>query len=117
MVSSMFTDEEEACLLHIKNLLNQFNNDDNIHCKLNIIKQTFNTLLLVPTIIEKHEGLQNILRVKILEFRENETAKADVEFINVSNIIIGIIDDINGNIRVNDYEEDDYYMMYQCERF
>lgn len=136
----MITEEEQRGISNANILLVQLKDVYGVHNRLNIIKELFNILLLVPTIIEKNKRLRNILSVKITEFRENEIARADNEFINISNVIIGIISRYNDDIDVNvnpvinnnlnneiiididdndDNEDphDDYYMMYQCERF
>lgn len=81
---------------------------DGVQNKLNILKEAFSILIIYKNILYNFSELRKTLSNKILEFHQDEIAKADQEFINLSNIIIKIISDYENYINQNkgNYEEE-----------
>jgi hypothetical protein len=93
--AALFTEEENRCITTVSELLGSASRVNGVQNKLNIIKEAFGHLLLFPTIIKKNKRFRYVLHNKIIEFRTGEIARADNEFINMSNVLIGIISRFN----------------------
>lgn len=87
----------DILIMNISELLNQIAEVRGVQNKLNILKEVFNRLLTHKIILEKYKMFRETIISKIQEFRENEVARLDIQFMNISQSICNICIEYNNN--------------------
>jgi hypothetical protein len=87
----------DIIIMNISELLNQVAEVRGVQNKLNILKEVFNRLLTHKIIVEKKKFLRETIIRKIEELRENEVARLDIQFMNISQSLYDISIEYNNN--------------------
>lgn len=95
MVSSIEFADNQELYNHLLQLIGKMMSLQGEANRLNIFKDILNILLVNKMFLENNPGFRDTIHRKILEILKDDFAKQDDSYVNLSNIMLRVIEELN----------------------
>jgi hypothetical protein len=95
MVSQMVFESNEEVSSYISTLIKKFASIPDKANQLNMFKDILNILLVNRLYLQHYSNFRASMHVKIIEFLQDDFVKQDHHYVNLSNIMLRVIEELN----------------------